>query len=141
MDNCQPEQSIEPHTICDEDEDQEFEEENEEEQKDDEEKELNDDQQQSTSTSIGQKRKKNLFVPEMNTKSKKGKQLLNQTMDDISSTLGTLAEAIKDNSSQELVTFLKEDAIRQQARDQMFMTLMQTMVMGPRSHFIFQFKY
>ena len=49
-------------------------------------------------------------------------------MSDISKILGDLTQALKDSSSNELVTFLKEDAQRQKARDQMFMTLMQTMV-------------
>ena len=59
-------------------------------------------------------------------------------MNDIFKTLGDLTEALKDDSSKELLTFLKEDAQRQQARDQMFMTLMQTMITVPRPQLDFQ---
>ena len=47
----------------------------------------------------------------------KKKQVLERTFDHLSKTLGNLTDAIKDDSSQLFVEFLREDAKRQERRD------------------------
>ena len=127
MANSQPEQSIEPHVSNKENvEDNDIELETSESVNEEEVGKSGDDGPEKQAGCSGKKKRKNFFVPDI--KSKKSKHVLDQTMGDISKTLGDLTEALKDNSSKELVNFLKEDAQRQQVRDQMFMTLMQTMV-------------
>ena len=61
----------------------------------------------------------------------KKKQVLERTFDHLSKTLGNLTDAIKDDSSQLFVEFLREDARRQERRDEMFMAMMQRFIMGP----------
>ena len=48
--------------------------------------------------------------------------------------LGNLTDVIRDDSSQLFVEFLREDAKRQERRDEMFMTMMRRFIMGPPQH-------
>ena len=64
----------------------------------------------------------------------KKKQVLERTFDHLSKTLGNLTDAIKDDSSQLFVNFLKEDAKRQERRHEMFIAMMQSLIMGPPQH-------
>ena len=92
MDNCQPEQSIEPHVSKESiEEEPEGKEEN---------KSENDGSSISTpmeSTSKGSgKKRKSVFVPEIKAKKK---QVLARTFDHLSKTLANLTDAIRDDSS------------------------------------------
>ena len=57
-----------------------------------------------------------------------------EASDYLSKTLGNLTDAIKDDSSQLLVEFLRESTTRQERRDKMFMAMMQRFIMGPPPH-------
>ena len=110
MDNCQSEQSIEPHVSKESiEEEPEGKEENESE---------NNGSSISTpmeSTSKGSgKKRKNVFVPEIKAKKK---QVLGRTFDHLSKMLGNLTDVIRDDSSQLFVEFLREDAKRKERRD------------------------
>ena len=61
----------------------------------------------------------------------KKKQVLERTFDHLSKTLGNLTDAIKVDSLQLFVEFLREDARRQERRDEVFMAMMQRFIMGP----------
>ena len=127
MDNCQPDQSIELHVSKESiEEESEGKEEN---------KSENDGWSISTpmeGTSKGSgKKRKNAFVPEIKAKKM---QVLERTFDHLSTMLGNLTDAIKDDSSQLFVKFLREDAKRQERRDEMFMTMMRRFIMGPPQH-------
>ena len=60
--------------------------------------------------------------------------MLKRTFDHLSKTLGNLTDAIKDDSSQLLLQFLKEDAKQEEKSDRMFMALMHMFLMGPPQH-------
>ena len=122
MDNCQSEQSIEPHVSKESIEE-------EPEGKEDNESENNGSSistpMESTSKGSGKKRK-NVFVPEI--KAKKKKQVLGRTFDHLSKTLGNLTDVIKDDSSQLFVEVSREDAKRQERRDEMIMAISKQML-------------
>ena len=84
----------------------------------------------STSKGSGKKRK-NVFVPDIKAKKK---QVFERTFDYLSKTLGNLTDAIKDDSLQLFVEFLRENGKRQKRRDKMFMAMMQRFTMGPPQH-------
>ena len=62
------------------------------------------------------------------------KQVFERTFDHLSKTLGNLTDAIKDDSLQLFVEFLRENGKRQKRRDKMFMAMMQRFIMGPPQH-------
>ena len=80
---------------------------------------------EGTSKGSGKKRKK-VFAPEIITKKK---QVLEWPFDHLSKTLGNLTDTIKDDSSQLLVEFLREDAKRQERRDEMLIAMIQRLIM------------
>ena len=58
------------------------------------------------------------------------KQVLEKSLESLSKTLEVLSEAVKDNNgTQKLVDFLKEDAQRQEKRNEMFMRMMERFLM------------
>ena len=62
--------------------------------------------------------------------------MLGRTFDHLSKTLGNLTDVIKDDSSQLFVEVSREDAKRQERRDEMFMAMTQRFIMGPPQHMI-----
>ena len=60
--------------------------------------------------------------------------MLGRTFDHLSKTLGNLTDVIKDDSSQLFVEVSREDAKRQERRDEMFMAMTQRFIMGPPQH-------
>ena len=75
------------------------------------------------------RRSSKVFVPVNKNNGKK--QVLEKSLESLSKTLEGLSEAAKDNGTQELVDFLKEDAQRQEKRDEMFMRMMERVLMPP----------
>ena len=73
------------------------------------------------------KKRENVFAPDIKAKKK---QVLERTFYHLSKTLGSSTDAIKDDSSQLLVEFLREDAKRQEKTDKIFMAMMQTFILG-----------
>ena len=138
MDNCQPEQSIEPaaQTLAGSNDDLE--------ECNDAEPEFavssstssgqttTDDSDQGTSKEdVGKKRRRSskVFVPINKNNAKK--QVLEKSLETLSKTLQDVSEAVKDNGTVELVNFLKEDAERQERRDERFMHMMEQFLMPP----------
>ena len=109
MDNCHPEQSIEPHVSNKENDnpldDTEL---GFSLSADDEGGKNAEDDSTGNAGGHGKKKRKNQFVPDIKSK-KTRKDHLQRTVSDISKTLGDLTQALKDSSSNELVTFLKEE--------------------------------
>ena len=133
MANCQPEQSIEPHvsrlTNLDEDDLDQLD--TNIDTVEQEREGIQDHHEDRENGSKTTKKKRQVFVPEIKSANKKKKQSLENTLDTMSKTLETLSSAIKEDSqTKELVQFLKEDAERQERRDNAFMTMMQSFMMG-----------
>ena len=126
MTHCQPEESIEPHVSKQVDFEQENED-DEDEQKAEESYETSDGPKMST-PKLKTMKKRKIFVPDMKSNSNNKKKLsMESTLETISNTLGTLSDAIKeDNLAKEFVEFLKDDAERQERRDNMLMNMMQS---------------
>ena len=122
MDNCQPEQTIEPGDFTplnDTGGEQD--------------KEENDGNSSPTSScssqSSGQKRKS--FIPTA-TNNKKTKVQTESLLTEIKETVTTLKSLASDNTSKEILEFLKEESQRQASRDDAFLKIMGALVQQPQ---------